>query len=151
MGKLQQHLQEMQTYISKKSVQNNAVSSVSVGWHLDHCLIVIYRIATQVQKSNPAEFNKQFNWKRMMVFATNHIPRGKAKAPKVVQPEGEISEDALLEKFTLAKNKLLELDKLTGNYHFKHPYFDDLNVKQTQKFLVLHTLHHLKIVRDMLG
>jgi hypothetical protein len=45
---------------------------------------------------------------------------------------------------------LLELEHLDAKSNFMHPYFGQLNLKQTKKFLALHTKHHLKIIDDIL-
>ena len=151
MEKLISYLNEIETNISKLDKKNESVSVVTVGWQIDHVLHVINGISGQLKKSNPVDFKSKFNLKRFLVFTTNHIPRGKAKAPKQVVPDTVATENELLEKLTLARQNIEEIKELKGNYFFRHPYFQDLNVKQTNKFLGLHTFHHLKIIRDIVS
>ena len=76
-------------------------------------------------------------------------PRGSARAPKVVTSDTIVPKDALSEQLSLAKNNLIDFKTLPNESYFKHPYFGLLNVNMSLKFLVIHTLHHLKIVRDI--
>lgn len=149
MQKLNNLLNELENNIPNLEKSNLAVSKASVGWQIDHCLLVLARIISALEKSNPEEFKPKFNMKRFIVFTTNTIPRGKAKAPEVAMPTGEISINSLKENLEKVKSKILKLETFHKNNFFPHPYFNDLNVKQTQKFLVLHTTHHLKIIRDI--
>ena len=150
MQKLTNLLVELENAIPHLEKTNPAISKASIGWQIDHCLLVLSRIISALENSNPAEFKSKFNMKRFLVFTTNTIPRGKAKAPDVVLPTGEMSIKSLTENLEKVKNKIARIETLHKNNFFAHPYFDDLNVKQTQKFLVIHTTHHLKIIRDIL-
>jgi hypothetical protein len=42
------------------------------------------------------------------------------------------------------------LEKAEKNQFFPHPFLGNLNKKQTIHFLSIHTLHHLKIINDIL-
>ena len=86
----------------------------------------------------------------MIVDVLNKIPRGKVKAPKSVQPEGTISQETLALTLKNLKHNLANWDQLDKNAYFQHPFFDELNKKATEKFLVLHTNHHFKIINDIL-
>jgi hypothetical protein len=79
------------------------------------------------------------------------IPRGKAKAPKVVQPEGDITRESLQLHLEKVHQNLENWENLDPNCYFFHPYFGNLNKKATEKFLKLHTLHHLHIIEDILA
>ena len=149
MQKLNDLITELENNIPNLEKTNLAISKASVGWQIDHCLLVLSRIISALEKSNPADFKPKFNMKRFLVFTTNTIPRGKAKAPEVAMPTGEISINSLKENLEKVKNKISKIDSFHKNSFFSHPYFNDLNVKQTQKFLVLHTTHHIKIIRDI--
>lgn len=149
MKKLSAFINELETQLPNKSVVNDAVSKSSVCWQIDHSLIVINGVISQLQKSDPSDYKAEFNFKRWLIFTTNHIPRGKARAPKLVNPEVEATEQELIEKIILAKKNIETIDTLNRNQFFRHPFFSDLNVKQTKKFLTLHTFHHLKIIRDL--
>lgn len=150
MEQLNNLIHELESNIKNFETVNSTVSNASIGWHIDHCLIIFSRVLTALEKSNPDDYRPKFNWKRSLVFMTNTISRGKIKAPSVAIPEEVCTEKSLLEHLEKVRGKLTLLDTLPKNSFFPHPFLDDLNVKQTKKFLVLHTTHHVKIIRDIL-
>ncbi len=150
MNPLQNLLLQLESHISNLEKINSKVSSSTVGWQIDHCLLVINGIINQLEVSNPTEFQPKWNFNKFMVFTTGKIPRGKARAPKIVTPVKVASADELSSKIEFAKKNLLKLATFPKNSFFKHPYFNDLNTKQTEKFLAIHTKHHLKIIQDIL-
>jgi hypothetical protein len=131
--------------------QNTTISQATVGWQLDHSLLVINGIIAQLAKSNPKDYQWRPNWKRVYIKLRNNIPRGKAKAPKQVCPAETITIEMLQDKLILAQNSLKVLESLPKNSFFTHPYFGDLNLKAAIWFLKLHTQHHLKIVNDIIN
>lgn len=49
------------------------------------------------------------------------------------------------------RENLQMIKNLPSQSYIEHPYFGHLDVKQTLKFLKIHTQHHLKIARDILA
>ena len=141
---------ELANYIADYNQSNKAISEVSVGWHIEHSLLVIKQITATVAQSEPKLYKSKFNVKRFVVFLTKTIPRGKAKAPKVVIPVDEITIDILQESLKNTYQAIAYLKDCQENQYFMHPFFGQLNKKQTIKFLAIHTEHHLKIIRDIL-
>lgn len=150
MNSLQNILQQLESHISNSEKSNIQVSNSTIGWQIDHCLLVINGVISQLEISNPTEFQSKFNFNRLIVFTTGKIPRGKIRAPKVVTPIDVASFENLKFKIETAKNNISKLNNLPKNSFFKHPFLGNLNVKQTEKFLFLHTKHHLKIIQDIL-
>lgn len=129
---------------------NTVVSKSSVGWHLEHSLKTIDQIITACKKSDPSAYQWKFKLNRFLIMDVLHkIPRGKARAPKVVQPEGAISKESLQMHLDKVYQNLENWEALHENCYFFHPYFGNLNKKATEKFLALHTKHHLKIIEDI--
>ena len=99
-------------------------------------------------------YDKLYKWKfnltRTLILFVNKIPRGRGRAPKIVQPEGEITSESLKNHFDKTRHMIKKLDTLQANSFFKHPYFGDLNLETTKHFLILHTNHHLKIIKDII-
>jgi hypothetical protein len=143
-------LLQLENHISNFEKTNPKVSNSTVGWQIDHCLLVINGIIGQIEISDPLKYQPKWTFPKFMVFTTGKIPRGKAKAPKVVIPTQVATQEELLAKLAVAKNNILKLDSFSENQFFNHPFFKDLNVKQTKKFLTIHTKHHLKIIEDIL-
>jgi len=150
MKNLDAILPELASYIADHNQSNQAISEVSVGWHLEHSLLVIKQITATVAQSEPKLYKSKFNLKRFIVFLTKTIPRGKAKAPKVVIPVDEITVDSLQESLKKTYQAITYLKDCEENQYFMHPFFGQLNKKQTIKLLAIHTEHHLKIIRDIL-
>ncbi|WP_333875630.1 DinB family protein [Flavobacterium sp.] len=144
-------LQQIEDYLQYHEKANPTVSKSTVGWQLDHSLLVIIGIVNQLEQSNPENYQWRPNWKRTYIQLRNSIPRGKAKAPKLVRPLETASLDDLQSKLAAAKEKTALLQSLPANSYFTHPYFGDLNLKSAIWFLKLHTNHHLKIVNDILN
>lgn len=147
---LNAQLQEMESYFPYLDALDPKVSKVHVGWHLAHSLKVINGVCDSLKISSPQSFRSQFNLKREIVFALGSFPRGKAKAPKMVIPEGEVKLEDLLINLNRAKKNISEYDSLNKNNYFNHPYFNQLNKIQAKRLLEVHTKHHLKIIREIL-
>ena len=141
---------KLENNIDSKDVFNRQVSQVDVSWHIAHSLKVLNNIIKVLQVSNPDDYRWSFNRSRSFVCFINFIPRGKGKAPKAVIPADEISKEELHKEIATVRQLLEELQHLDAKSNFTHPYFGQLNLKQTKKFLAIHTKHHLKIIDDII-
>lgn len=150
MKNLDAILPDLATYFPDYNQSNAAISEANVGWHLEHCLLVIKQITATVAQSEPSLFKSKFNFPRFFVFLSNTIPRGKAQAPKVVIPSDEITLDTLQTSLANTYQAVAYLKDCQDKQYFMHPFFGQLNKKQTIQFLAIHTAHHLKIIRDIL-
>ena len=150
MKNLDAILPELANYITRHNQFNKAISEVSVGWHIEHSLLVIKQITATVAQSEPKLYKSKFNLSRFFVFLSKTIPRGKAKAPKVVIPVEEITIETLQESLKNTYQAVAYLKDCQEHQYFMHPFFGQLNKKQTIKLLAIHTEHHLKIIRDIL-
>lgn len=141
---------ELATYIPNYNQSNAVISEAAVGWHIEHCLLVIKQITSTVAQSDPKLYKYKFNMSRFFVFLSKTIPRGKAKAPKVVIPTDAITLESLQASLTNTYQAIIYLKDCEEKQYFMHPFFGQLNKKQTIQFLAIHTEHHLKIIRDIL-
>ena len=149
MQNLQNLISQLESKIPFYEKTNPSVSNATVGWQIEHSLKTIYQIALAVKNSSPKEYQWKFNKSKLFISILGFIPRGKAKAPKVVLPDENISEESLLLSLQKVKTALQEWDSFDKNACFPHPFFGNLNKKSTEWFLKLHTNHHLKIVNDI--
>jgi len=147
---LEKELKEVVRQIEHHKLLNKDVSSGSVGWHLDHVLLVVKSIYGQMESSDSKLYKSKFNLIRTLVFATNNIPRGKGKSPDRVRPKNDISKAEILEHLKLVQELVDKFDTLPKRSYFDHPYFGMLHREQAKKFIRIHTTHHLKIIRDIL-
>lgn len=150
MEKLKKLIQDLESKIPNQEILNPTISKSSVGWHIEHTLLTMNLVIGALQKSNPENYKRTFNFYRVLVFAMNKIPRGKAKAPKIVQPKEDFNIESLKSHLEKAKAKLAELNSLSNKNYFEHPYFGHLTLKPTIKFLEIHTNHHLQIINDII-
>jgi hypothetical protein len=150
MEKLKKLIQDLESKIPNQEMLNPTISKSSVGWHIEHTLLTMNLVIEALQKSNPENYKRTFNFYRILVFTVNKIPRGKARAPKVVQPKVDFNTETLKNHLEKGKTKLAELDTIGDKNYFEHPYFGHLKLKPTIKFLEIHTNHHLQIINDII-
>ena len=150
MEKLLKQIKELEMHIPNYAKQQASVSSANVGWHIEHSLLVFVTIISALENSDPAFYKGSFNMNKFLVYALNKIPRGRGKAPKVVQPVGDMVPENVLPMVEKAIEKVNVLASLQKHHHFPHPYFGKLNLNETVKFLAIHTKHHLNIINDIL-
>jgi hypothetical protein len=149
LGKNVALLQQLETYIPVYQKKNTAVSNENLGWHIAHSCMVINTITNAIVHSNPAKAKPVFSASFYWFLLTNHIPRGKAKAPNIVIPGKTITQTEIVTQLELAKANLQTLASTQKQKYFTHPIFGDLNVSKTLRFFIVHTNHHLKIIRDI--
>ena len=148
--RLEKQLSRFEYFIEKRHAHSPKVSKADVAWHIDHSLKTINRIIERLESSNPEAYRSSFSIPRTLIYTWGDFPRGVAESPKVVRPPDTISTESLYEQLQIAKENIQKLKELPPNAHFEHPSFKVLNTKQSQRFLEVHTNHHLKIIRDIL-
>jgi hypothetical protein len=144
-------LNQLEHYISKNETINLQVSQSTVGWQIEHSLLTINGVVSAVHKSNPKDYHWKFSLIKIMVLATKKIPRGKAKAPKVVVPKADITCVDLEQHLAKARDTVKSLELVSKDHYFEHPYFGKLKLKETIRFLEIHTTHHLNIIEDIVN
>jgi hypothetical protein len=150
MAQLQQLVRTLQNYISNGDKRTPAVSNGDVKWHIDHSLRVIINITSTLKSSSPSEYKWRFNSKRALILLVKKIPRGQGRAPLSVTPTENLSEEELNKKCEDAIRRINELETLPAKSHFAHPYFGDVSLRGAKKFLAIHTIHHIKIIEEIL-
>jgi hypothetical protein len=150
MRNLEYPLSALYTYISDAEKANQAISSVNVGWHIEHSLLVIIKIIETVCKSDPNKYKWKFNLPRLLAFTLNSFPRGKAKAPEIVKPTQKETTD-FDAMFTKTRLSIEALKNAKENQFFLHPVFGNLNKKNTFIMLDIHTRHHIHIINDIIS
>ena len=149
MQKLINLVDELASYIPQLEARNEAVSASSVGWQIEHSLLVISSVIEGVKRSDPSKYKWSFKPIKYLIFWRGKIPRGKSRAPKFVTPD-TFTAESLLKHIDHCRAKVMELDSIGAGHYFSHPYFGDTKKKDVIPFLEMHTDHHLKIIKDIL-
>lgn len=149
MKQLQSILDQLESHIPDFEKTNSVVSQSTIGWQIDHSLLVINNVVDRLKDSNPASYKWRFKWIRIYIQITNKIPRGKVRVPKSVNPIDIATIEEIQTKLELARKNIADISTLPANSYFTHPFFGDLKLKSAIWFLKLHTKHHLKIIKDI--
>ena len=144
-------LKELEDNLQYASKINEEVSKASVGWHIAHSTKVFSAICKNFANSTPDDYIKKFNSNRFKIKLIRHIPRGIGKAPKSVATEEIPTSEEIANYIAKCKESYAQILKLSGNHYSEHPHFGHLNKRNTKWFLHLHTLHHLKIIREIVA
>lgn len=150
MDKIEIQLQKIESLLSKIDVTNEKVSKASVGWHLEHLLLILNSSLKGLTMTNPKDYNPKFSLKKFVFLNFGMIPRGKIRAPKQFIPLEVPTQESILKLMNLAKERLKAVENLPEKSFITHPFLGDFDKKTTLRFLWLHSNHHLKIVDDIL-
>ena len=149
-NKLVQQISEMEALVNKANLVNDGVSSASIGWHLEHTLMVLERALTALDNCTIVDYKPKSSFRKTIILFTKKIPRGVAKAPKAARPIAEnITNENLLSRISSVKKLLDNIPSMSSHQFFSHPFFGDLRLKKAIRFLEIHTNHHLKIMREI--
>lgn len=153
MQKLENVLNQIEQNIEFHERVNESVSKVSVGWQLEHTMLVINNVVEALEKSNAKEYRFKYTPIRFFIMAIGKIPRGKGRAPKGVNPleEEPRTIEGLKTQLEKAKLSIQKLPTLNKDQFFIHPLFGNMKRNSTIKFLGIHSNHHLAIIKDILG
>ena len=143
-------LQKIESLLPKVDVMNEKVSKASVGWHLEHLLLILNSSLKGLTMTDPKDYNPKFSLKKFVFLNFGLIPRGKIRAPKQFIPLEVPTQESILKLMSLAKERLEATTNLPEKSFITHPFLGDFDKKTTLRFLWLHTNHHLKIVDDIL-
>lgn len=150
MKTIQYQIQKIESLLSQINKENLQISKASVGWHLEHSLLILNGSLKGLTMTNPDNYNPKFSIKKFIFLNFGLIPRGKIKSPKQFIPLETPTKESLEKLLNLAKERLEAIKNLPAKAYITHPFLGDLDRKTTLRFLGLHTNHHLKIVDDIL-
>ena len=68
MESLEKQIEQLEKNLAYMQVRNEQISKGSVGWHIEHSLLVIISIVSALKKSDIDTYRWVFNWKRAWVF-----------------------------------------------------------------------------------
>lgn len=148
---LRQLVEQLDKFIGNADVKVEAVSKRGVDWHIDHCLKIIIVTCESLIDSKESEYKWKFNIYRSILLRIGYFPRGKVRAPRIVNNKEQIVISDLGIQVNNAKSLLKTVDRLNAKHNFPHPYFGLLNLKDSKRFLEVHTNHHIKIIKDILS
>ena len=150
MKNIKDQLLKIESLLPKIEVRNGKVSKASVGWHLEHLLLILNSSLKGLTMTDPEDYKPKFSLKKYVFLNFGLIPRGKIRAPKQFFPLEVPTQESILKLLNLAKDRLEAAKELPEKSFITHPFLGDFDKQTTLRFLWLHSNHHLKIVDDIL-
>ena len=150
MKKLYNILDYFESILDKKDVVNNDISSSSVGWHIEHTLVSIDLIIKAIEKTPDAPYKPIHSFSKYFILITGRITRGRAKAPNFTLPK-PFEKNELEIHIKETRERIQSLKNIPSHHYFMHPYFGPMNVFETKRMLYIHSWHHVKIIKDIIG
>ncbi|MCW8130243.1 MAG: DinB family protein [Planctomycetota bacterium] len=145
----------LQTRCGEAARRKSAVSEWCVGQHLEHVLKVNGNILRLMSIPFGNDPSVQPPTPEQLLILTNGIPRGKIKAPVIVQPTLteytglKAAYEQQIAEYRMLSNRVAEIDASKGV--FPHPGLGGLTRAQWLWFGEVHTAHHEKIVEEILA
>lgn len=149
MRKLEHLISQLESNVRNCELTVAHISTGSVGWHIEHSLLVLDLVMEALAKSNPGDYKAKFDIRRSALMLTQKIPRGRIKAPTAVRPTINFNEATLQQHISLTRDRLRTIERLSAGKFFTHPFLGDFKLRPAIKFLMIHTQHHFRIIQDI--
>jgi hypothetical protein len=126
------------------------ISGWSIAEQLDHVMKVNSSVLTRIAEK-PLPLEKPINMVGRVILAIGWIPRGKGRSPKSLRGAVASRNDLISATARLRS----QIDALSTELIARrdpvvpHPFFGGLTAAQALRFMVVHSEHHMKIVRDI--
>jgi len=127
-------------------------SSWCAAAHFDHMIKVAHSILYVLAKPEIVAAPRGINLLGRIVLVLGWMPRGRAQAPERLRG-GAVTVEELQARLTELEAML---DRVAGRTDaptvpiLRHPTFGGLTREQALRFIIIHTEHHLKIVRTVI-
>jgi len=125
------------------------LSAWSIGAHCEHALLAIRGIAESMATSLPGAEPQKITLVGRVVLAARRIPRGKGVSPTSVLPAPTISTEALQALAAYARAACAQIPELPRQAWWRHHLFGVLHRDLAQRFIRIHTEHHLRIIAEV--
>ena len=138
---------------SQFALRREAVSQWSVAQQLDHALRVCASILGRIDAPGEA-IPKKLHWIGRAILVTGYIPRGKGKSPTSLLPvlcSREELRQSVSDTRAVLERVVVGAASESNDRIVMHPMFGGLTAKEAFAFAIIHTRHHLAIVRDILA
>lgn len=142
---------ELEAYVPQQHEMKPEVSTASVGWHLEHSILVINGVLSSLIKSKPEEYRWKWKLACAVIFTKGKIPRGRGRAPERVIPKTDFDPENVASLIANIRSYYPTLKELSAKHFFPHHIFGHLHKQKTFRFIEIHTRHHLNIIQDIVG
>lgn len=153
LERLKAEISFFDSLVTTQDYNRKKVSQWSVHKQIEHVLIVNIKVLDLIlSPENWVCDGKRKTLLGHIALRVGTFPRGKAKAPKIVQPEGKDIAALLSEaKKRISKTTKALQENIPNNDPVQeHPYFGSLSIKDWLRMLEIHQRHHIKIIKDIL-
>ena len=138
--------------LASPDVRAEGVSDWSVYEQVEHLLLANQSICALIEADTPPDPVVPKTFVGKMVLTSGYIPRGQGQAPTGTVPEAR-SRDQLLELHGQVEAAVAALDPgaISASDHVvgNHPVFGGFTAEDWLRLMVVHDVHHLKIVKDI--
>lgn len=146
---LSNEISELESYLDNLRLISTDVSTVDVGWHIDHVLRANVVICYQLIQSDNETPKRNYNLHKARISLTKSIPRGKKETHPSVSSAKEVTIQDVQRRLKTLKALLPKLEDCHPENGFVHQAIGWMNLEWSKKFMQIHTEHHLKIIRDI--
>jgi hypothetical protein len=150
MKKLYHILDYFETILDKTEIENQNISSSSIGWHIEHTLVSIDLIVEALRKLPQTPYKPIHSFSKYFILITGQIPRGRAKAPSYTLPK-QYDQNTLALRINQTRKQIQSINEIPTHHYFTHPFFGPMNKFETKRMLYIHSWHHVKIIKDIIG